>query len=687
MRFTFHEFVALASNLNPRDAISSKTIKREKCVTPLVTEMIYEGELVLLKGRPGAGYVRVSTEHQKVDGFSIEEQIHRITHYFIERRQPFSIYSDASLSGFYPPQNQRLIERMIEKHARRYERNFRTLFLSGQGTRKYSDTERAGLERHLHEALANIRKSGSVVTTQEGEITLERRGRVKYRPAFTLLLEDLHKCEVVAVSDLSRLYRNEAIVAELCDRLEGCETRIVGLIEALDYLNTGEEDDSASMQRWFFGRMAEKQLNTMTVNLMRGTLQMLEQGKPHAKLPYFLTRDANGYAVYKPGAREALLRMIDLLMTPKETGQRRSQIEVSIQMQREFPTLKLGHKDEWGRRHVFEFLTNRALIGKHVHFGLEFDINTRIVDDETFERIQAVLDDNRRLTAPHLAARKRTQLRNESGVLEEKCYLATGLLRCICGGRLFHHAFGPNNRFQGYMCAKQTESKIKAQVLGEERIRHTRLYVPNVDDFLRDFIRSYREYFAGMVRDEEKLAVLRAEVAEANERLIEAKVALQRITDTQSAKLKKEAKEEGFDGADAEQYVSLHLRRDTKQERQSVETSQTHRDECEEELRSHLAQVEAETLNAKLDLWDELPTREQNAILLTIFRQWDVRGEDPHCVIVPIYRTGKELPPIPLKTSVQKAKVTGRENYSRRLPTIQEYIDIVFASRLEQNAA
>ena len=220
MVITFAELLATTAAMNPRDAIASNTIDRDKCVTPLITEIIMPGETEPRKlkrpGKLGAGYCRVSTERQRADGFSIEEQITRIIHYFVEREQAFMIYNDASLSGFYPPDDPVLIQQMVDKHAERYERNFRTIFLDGKGIKHYSDEERASMEAHLKKALKEINKSADVIVTETGEITLiKRRGKINYRPAFSLLLKELEKYDVVAVSDLSRLYRNEAIAHEL----------------------------------------------------------------------------------------------------------------------------------------------------------------------------------------------------------------------------------------------------------------------------------------------------------------------------------------------------------------------------------------------------------------------------------------------------------------------------------------
>ncbi len=670
MATTFAELLSATASLRPRDAILSNTIQRDLCVTPLISEIVMPGESEPRKltrpGKPGAGYCRVSTERQRADGFSIEEQITRIIHYFVEREQPFCVYNDASLSGFYPPKDKSLIELMVQKHAERYERNMRTIFLDGKGTKTYTPAQRESIEAHLEKALKKIKEASDVIFTETGEITLIKRGgKITYRPAFTLLLQDLNRYDVLAVSDLSRLYRNEAIAHELSERLnvDGCTARIEGLIESLEFLNRGKSQDfGAQMQKWFFGFMAERFLNQVTVNTLRGTLQMLEGGRPHGKLPYFLMRDKDNYAMWKPGAREAILRLAELIGIPDPTtGKRRSYSDVSDIMRAEgHPSL--GHTREWNRRIITEMLSNSILAGKHIHFGLEFELpGVRVMNMEEFLKLQAILDDTKKLNARHQAKLKRTQLQNEQGVLEIVCYLATGLLRCVCGGRMCHTRIGgAGKKWEAYSCTDQIENRKKD-------VRHTRLFADDVHRFIRDVMLRYREV-ATVFRDDSKYATQRTALAEANEDVITHKLALDQKAAALQVKHTVTAEDEGFEGKELVDYVHLIVRNATKREREEFENAEQRRNDVQAELDVYTTNDEADRINAKVEQWDTLEVREQNAIILRVFDRWEVRGNDPNCYVTPILRDGRELPPVTLITKVQQFVKRDRANYTRRFP-------------------
>ena len=45
---------------------------------------------------------------------------------------------------------------------------------------------------------------------------------------------------------------------------------------------------------------------------------MLETGKPHGKLPSWLTRDGEGQAIIKPDAQKTIESMIELFLTNDE---------------------------------------------------------------------------------------------------------------------------------------------------------------------------------------------------------------------------------------------------------------------------------------------------------------------------------------------------------------------------------
>jgi DNA invertase Pin-like site-specific DNA recombinase len=76
-------------------------------------------ELKLVDGRYFAIYVRVSTEGQVDDGYSIEDQIRRGIAYALQKGWAFRIFSDASLSGGLPINRASLIRDLAAIKAQR----------------------------------------------------------------------------------------------------------------------------------------------------------------------------------------------------------------------------------------------------------------------------------------------------------------------------------------------------------------------------------------------------------------------------------------------------------------------------------------------------------------------------------------------------------------------------------------
>ena len=156
----------------------------------------------------------------------------------------------------------------------------------------------------------------------------------------------------------------------------------------------------------------------------------------------------------------------------------------------------------------------------------------------------------------------------------------------------------------------------------------------------------YRE-MANIISDDNKHEARRAELLEAQEAVIACKLALDEARRLHCARrIRKQAKAEGFEGDELDNYVALRIRNATKRERQELEEAERRRDDLQAELDLITSNSEAERINAKIEQWDTLATTEQNAIVMRVFDRWETRGTDPDCYIVPILRDGRELPPI-----------------------------------------
>ena len=114
---TRDQIIAAACALEPRSAMLLRASgeSAQVCATPIYTNYLDDhGQVVPLNlvsgGRYAAGYVRVSTVRQRLDGWSIADQVSRIVDFCIAHGYAFRIFSDASLSGKLPTDDRHLIE-------------------------------------------------------------------------------------------------------------------------------------------------------------------------------------------------------------------------------------------------------------------------------------------------------------------------------------------------------------------------------------------------------------------------------------------------------------------------------------------------------------------------------------------------------------------------------------------------
>jgi len=75
-------------------------------------------------------------------------------------------------------------------------------------------------------------------------------------------------------------------------------------------------------------------------------------------------------------------------------------------------------------------------------------------------------------------------------------------------------------------------------------------------------------------------------------------------------------------------------------------------------------------MEERIRRWRGFTERQRERSLVEVFEKWQVEGEIPNEVIVPVLRAASKdshLPPIPIRT-------TGTKQFSRRLPSVHEWL-------------
>ena len=211
---TLEELLALCVQLQPVEA--AERGDSALCVTPLITRLCVDGEVVALKlrqGRWGAAYPRVSSEVQRAaesgagkpkqkarrrkstpqvaqaqsapkydggdlsfpnggtktkgaaDGYSEEEQLTRQIRYFVREGLAFKVYSDCGLTGEYPSDDPRLIRRLLDGKAARYRKIYERTLLDETSLLRRTPAQVASMRTYLDKRVAQI-KNGLVTDNE-----------------------------------------------------------------------------------------------------------------------------------------------------------------------------------------------------------------------------------------------------------------------------------------------------------------------------------------------------------------------------------------------------------------------------------------------------------------------------------------------------------------------------------------
>lgn len=670
---SIQDIVEAARSLRPERAVQFKNGDLiSLCTTPVYEAILQDGKVTHLtkrEGRYGAGYVRVSTPSQRsgkderggADGFSELDQIARIVHHFVARGEAFRIFSDAGLSGGLSIMDATLTEHLLRVKAERFHSVYTRIFLSPAVSGRYSEREINQMKQWRDARVEDIKAGRITKKGQMGELTSalsdeEPQGakgakvggkksttKAHYRPGLTTLVRYLQDIHTVAITDLSRIARSSALSLHVFGQMRSANTDVHGLVEHLDYLNgeRGGRDIATLVLTW----MAEHRLEEVLIQVIRGQVAMLESGRPHSLLQFWLTRDKNGFA--KLNEREKVIRrLVELFL---ETG--RTTTTMTMLQNEGVPAPgKHGRGGQiWSRNTVIETLRRPALKGVQVIYGREWRVLPPIIDDETWERIQKMLD---------VAASARPPQRRRADA-----YLATSLIKCRCGKPLSH--FPHSSGHEWYQCSMPHAEKKFHGTLWQ----HVILDAQNVEAFLNDLMRTDPEAVLAPFRS----TVERNRVQEDIERLRREKTEIDTQLPGEQERADQIARERLRPvGLDNNREVVDALIRDALAplfaRRQTVEAEIRER---QEKLQS-LIPGDLADMEERVRAWGSLNTYTKNGLLRTFFAEFRYVGTYPEPeYLIPVLRTltHTELPHIPIKV-----KAKGRTRI-RRLVTVGEWFD------------
>lgn len=682
--YTIHEVIALASALTPSNAVYNGTIDDAHCMTPLIEAVEIDGTVKVLKTlrdmngveRYGGGYPRVSTLAQQVEGFSIGDQIKNIVNEFVDKGQAFRIFSDAGLSGSLPYNDTNLIIRMIEAKKDLYRSVFTRIFLSPTRLQRYSAAQEKSVRGYLEHKMKKLDKGNP--DAEDPIEKLDTRPRVAqkltFRPGLTRLIQYLPYLHTVVVSDLTRLSRNQYLFAEITRNFQRHQTKVVGVMERLDFLNrTSEEefDIGPELQAWFLSKVAELRLRETYLGDIRGLLERLEQGKPIGSKPSWIQSVAEGpdkgRAEIKPGAREAVERVIALFV-----DEGLGTYEVTSAMTEEgWPCP--SKSGVWTYEIITGLLTSRALVGYQCEFGLEFAVFPAIISEDRWHQVQVRWNNRGRLPwfydwSGKNKADKKTK------------YVATGLMKCVCAGSIhrgrggsltFKPARDPRN--QNYACGCQRR---------KPNMRHINIQTITVHTFIHGMMATDPHVLLGQFRQTVSYQEIQDALRDTERGLLEAEArAAQR-----RAEIKEKAAESirglgftttdaGWDNLVASYTDARMVKEDAVREQSRLELEKSRLTNA---LAEYVPTEEIADLQERTAQWDALEVWEQNAILLQLFDRWYFRrlnDSDTELEMVMVLRGGRELPPVRIITIDKKRSIW------RRLPSVHEWMATVIAEQ------
>lgn len=497
------------------------------CVTPLISRMIVNGDVVDLNSVDGqwlAALVRVSRERQrsaeskkkkktrkvryKEDGFSEEEQVRRAIRYCLEHRLAFRIYSDCGVTGEFPSDEPALIARLLKKKAARFRRSFEKVLLDDSSISRRTPVEVASLKRYVEKRVETIMRIGT--TEEEAFATCEtdgeaksrraRRGRhrrrVYHRQGFSQCRRDIQNGRVhtVGASDRSRIARDADMETEFLEQLHEHGVRLVGFIEDMSGLDVS--DPFKKGLNYLIASVNEARLSEITTNVLRGQVQRLESGRHTGRLSWWFEEDEDGNATLVPENVAIVHKILGLYLGGRGITAIATRLIEDGDLVKGIP---LTH------RQVVEVIDADTITGKLPMFGLLWPVLPAAVTDSDLlaELQQKRAERGKKLPFGHAC--------------EWAEHLFSGLLRCSCGEKMAFQGASPRERWRhpaGYYRCRRPNQTARG-----EKGQHAAVDASQLEAFVEELISGNSAILSGLVLGD--LATSNERIRQANRALVE----------------------------------------------------------------------------------------------------------------------------------------------------------------------
>lgn len=245
----------------------------------------------------------------------------------------------------------------------------------------------------------------------------------------------------------------DAVIVYAADRLSRSLAHLLILREEfnragieLHYVNRGKSDNTAEsrLTENIEGVIAEFEREKIKERTRRGKLAKAKAGKwvgsGRAPYPFRQVGKGSEARLEIDEAQATVVRRIVDMLLGRNGYERMGFIRIAKQLTAEgVPTAKPGARG-WRTGVIHLLLTGKEILGIFERMGtvLEYP-ELAIIDRETFDQVQAVLEQNRRLSR-----RKRSYP-----------YLFSGFAKCACGGGLCGRHIGKVYRYHYYICQRR----------------------------------------------------------------------------------------------------------------------------------------------------------------------------------------------------------------------------------------
>ena len=677
---TVADIVTHATAFRPEMAlINFERQWRHYCVSPVYSRITDEaGNMISLEFKNGsryvAVYVRVSSIKQRGDerddGYSIDYQLRSNIQAAINERLAFRVYSDAGMSGFLMTNDQSVMEEVRRAKAELYGAIFDEVLLKDAeswNTPEQISDMRAFREAHVQDIMRGVKEND--LDERQDDLNWRRveealimryqyrSRRNEFRPALHALQEDASEVHSVYVTDADRLSRNQLLFVSLGKLFRRSETLVFTSTGAASWF-TGT-DLTAQLLSVVYPYQAEQKLVQIKQGVMRGITAMLRKGRPHAKVPFWVDRDKQGYAHFVPEKLPVLHHLLQHALGDEHIG-----IARLAQVMEDYGVPSPSGKT-WEDTSIAHILNNPWLFGSQVMFGREWPMRTErfdlcaaypspfLPDGGNQSHPLAVISKEQWMV---MKRRRRARYQNAAGRPTPDKKLMAGLLRCRCGfGMVYRGSTPARHSPAGYRCNAPTTRRRKSAAQG---MTHTVLRPEQVEEFFLTLMADHADLLIlGKEDSADTLDVQEQAVRHEWDRLRAAKRA------EMGALMAAHGGSDG--GAVFQAAVEAMVRAALADEFKQYEAQMTRIDR-QRSARGAVRRASGEDITR----FRELPTPEQNRVLRSIIKSVTVEGEPGHeYLLIHLHEDDAVLPPVHLPTRVYK-----NGTLMRRVPTVDEWI-------------